>query len=65
MVLCGDFVNGGYIFPLAMFPTLMKCATLDGPFVWMLISDTRAMGRFLDVVRVVFALRVSLGWAHT
>ena len=44
MVLCGDFVNGGYIFPLAMFPTLMKCATLDGPFVWMLISDTRAMG---------------------
>ena len=33
--------------------TLMKCITLDGSFVWMLISDTRAMRRFFDVVWVV------------
>ena len=26
--------------------------------------NTRAMGRFLNVVRGILALRVSLGWAH-
>ena len=61
------FLLNSFIFDLAsvaMWPTIMKRVTLDWSFVWMLISDTRAMGR-LDVVFVVSSLRVLLGWGHT
>ena len=47
---------------LATRPTLMKNVTLDAPFVCMLKSDTRSIGRFLDVVWVVLALHASFGW---
>ena len=48
-----------------MCPNQMKCVTLDGAFVWMLRPGAKAIGRFLDVVWVVLALRVSFGLSHT
>ena len=43
--------KGGREKPYCVCPTLMLCVTLDGSFFFMMLcSDTRAMGRFLDVV---------------
>ena len=40
----------------------MLFVTLNGQFLQMLGSDTRAMGRFLDVVWVVLSVAQSIGY---
>ena len=37
--------QGNYWESIATYPTLMKCVTLDGSFVWTFISDIRETDR--------------------
>ena len=46
-------------------PRLTKCVTLDGSFAWIAMIRYQSDGQFFDIVWVVVALRVSLGWPNT